>query len=142
MSIHIKNYQSRTGMTLKNAYLSVSQLTYYPRTKMLTFLADIYAEDRATVAPAEMNVISGQFTINDEDEDVDSVQLIEDAIEDKIEAVKGKTQQECDDHNATATSWLDLWELDYLRYASDESSEDEDDDEEYIEAARILLEGE
>ena len=140
MSIHIKNYQSRTGMTLKNAYLAVSQLTYYPRSKMLTFLADIYAEDKVNITPAEMNVISGQFTIDDED--VNLVQLIEDAIDDKIEAVKGKTQQECDDHNATVTNWSDLWELDYLRYASDESSEDEEDDEEYIEAARILLEGE
>lgn len=139
MSIHIKNYQSRTGMTLKNAYLAVSQLTYYPKSKLLTFLADIYAEDKVNVTPAEMNVISGQFTIDDED--VNLVQLIEDAIDNKIEAVKGKTQQECDDHNVAVTSWLDLWELDYLRYASDESSE-EDDDEEYIEAARILLEGE
>ena len=140
MSIHIKNYQSRTGVTLKHAYLVVSQLTYYPRSKMLTFLADIYAEDKVNVLPTEKNVISGQFTIDDED--INLVQLIEDAIDNKIEVVKGKTQQECDDHNANATSWLDLWELDYLRYASDESSEVEEDDEEYIEAARILLEGE
>jgi len=138
MSIYIKNYQSRTGMTLKNAYLAVSQLTYYPKTKLLTFLADIYAEDRINVIPAEHNVISGNLTV--EDEDVNLVQLIEDAILDKIDAVKGKTQQECDEHNMEATSWSDIWELDYLRYTSDESSEDDED--EYIEAARILLEGE
>lgn len=138
MSIYIKNYQSRTGMTLKNAYLAVSQLTYYPKSKLLTFLADIYTEDKINVIPAEHNVISGKLTVDDED--VNLIQLIEEAINNKIEVVKGKTQQECDEHNMEVTSWSDLWELDYLRYTSDESSEDDED--EYIEAARILLEGE
>lgn len=143
MSIKIRNYKSNSGLTLKNAYLSISQLTYIPKTRQLTFLVDIYADDTSSI-PIEVNVISGSFSVEEssEVEYFDLESCIYSGILHKIEAVQDKTQEECEQHNMSVNNWLDLWEIGYQKFNVNESSEDEEDVDEYLEAARILLEGE
>lgn len=143
MSIKIRNYKSKAGLNLRNAYLSISQLTYIPKTRQLTFLVDVYADDTSDT-PIEVNVISGNFYVDESsDAELDLESCIYSAIFHKIDVVQDKTQEECEQHNMSVNNWLDLWEYDYLRFDINESSEDEDEDiDEYLEAARILLEGE
>lgn len=147
MSIKIRNYKSNSGLTLKKAYLSVSQLTYIPKTSQLTFLVDVYADDTSSI-PIEANVISGNFYVNEVEESsefdyFDLESCIYSGILHKIEAVQDKTQEECEQHNISVNNWLDLWEIEYQKFDISESSEDDEEDiDEYLEAARILLEGE
>ena len=143
MTINIVNYSSKMGVLLKKACLSTSQLVYTPRERRVSFSADVYVDENSSV-PAEANVISGSFVIDptEIEEPIDFERLIEQVILNKIEAVRDKTPQECTDHNSTCESWLDLWDISYQRFILDDGSTEADTDEDYIMAAKILLEGE
>ena len=141
MAIRISKYTSGLGITLREAFIEVTEIFYYPRRGQANFAADIFAEEFADT-PLERNVITGYLDVGKTDEGTSLLERIEEAIQTKIDNIVGKTQEECDEHNQTATCWEDVWEMSYARFISDESSEEEEDEDEYIEAARILLEGE
>lgn len=140
MAIEIKNYRSDLGIVLKSAVLSVTEIYYYPKDRRVNFVADIFANEDS-ITPVEKNPVTGFLYLEPDTDTTDLEDLIETAIRTKIENVTGKTEAECVEHNEFATNWVDFWEISYQRFISDESEEDEDVDE-YLEAARILLEGE
>lgn len=143
MAIKLKDYRLQSGIKLKTAYLGVNQLSYLPRIREVTFSVCVYADE--ITANAIENIISGHFYLDETSEGVpDLEKLIEESILYKINVVKDKTEEECNAHNINVTSWLDLWEYSYKQFNVADSSEDEEDEDvdEYLEAARILLEGE
>lgn len=135
MAIEINNYESKQGITIKHASLSVTSLVYYPKFKRVEFLAGVFAKEEST-SPIEENVISGYLDVEDSS---NLEELIEEAIQTKIDNIVGKSGEECDEHNTQATSWIDLWEPWYAKFISSDSSEEDDDTDDYVEAARILL---
>ncbi|MBQ6628002.1 MAG: hypothetical protein IJH65_04220 [Methanobrevibacter sp.] len=140
MAIKIDNYKLSSGVTLREAYILVTGVNFSTKEGMLAFWANVYTNDDITSAD---NTILEQGTIhgNISGFDYTDQNLIEEAeglIEDKIDAVRGKTQEECDEHNMNlepGATWLDIWDYKYTKYISGEPSEDDD----YIEAGKILL---
>ena len=142
MSIKLNNYQLSSGIRIKNSYLSVNKISYWPKSRYLEFLVNLYA-DNETDYSLETNIISGSFHVDDTSEGLpDLEKFIEDCIIYKIQSVQGKTEEECIEHNVDITDWREIWDYNYTKFNINESSEDEETDEDYIEAARILLEGE
>ena len=140
MSIKVENYKLSPEITLDEVYIIVTGVNYTTKDGMLSFWANVYTEDDIN---SPTNTIVEQGTIHGnvlgfEYTDQNLIEEAEDLIEEKIEEVRGKTQEECDEHNLGLTSnspWLDIWEYRYTKYISGEPSEDSD----YIEAGKILL---
>ena len=132
MAIEIKNYHSQLGLVVKNASLEIVEIILNPKLSRLQFVANVFAD--SSDYPFEAPAVVGELAYGDV---TNLEELIEDSILTKIENVKGKTQQECDEHNKNVTEWIDIWDLSYLRFISSESPDDD-----LIEAAKIMLEGE
>ena len=135
MAIEIKNYVSPLGLVVKDAYLTITELYCLPKSHTLNFSADIFSGPTAQL-PIERNAATGNLVVDDT---LNLEQVAEDAIQFKIDSVVGKTQQECDEHNKSVTDWINVWDLAYLRFISDDTPTE---DENYIQAAKIMLEGE
>lgn len=141
MAIKIKNYKSHLDVIVKEAYMAISNLSYSPRTNKLNFIVDIFASEDSYKnwnSPLEKEVIFGSITV-DESSEIDLVEAAEKAILAKIEAVHNKTFEECEEHNSEIddTVWENVWDIDFQRYESIESSEEDISD--YEIAAKILL---
>lgn len=138
MSIIIKNYHSVLGVTVKSACLVVTDVMYSVHDKKLSFHASVFTDEESYLlggVPLERDAISGEVVL-DEYIDQNLIDVAKEAIETKINLVKGKTPEECEGHMDTDI-WIDIWEYSYNRFVSDES--DTEDDDEYVEAAKILL---
>lgn len=130
MAIEIKNYVSNSGVLVKNARLVVTELKYHPTTQILDFMVDLFSDQSAT--PIQSNIVNGNLVIVDA---TNLEKVVEDAIQFKIDSVVGKTEEECIEHNKSVSSWIDYWDINYLKFISNDTTEDD----EYITAAKIML---
>ena len=140
MAIKVENYKLASGVNLKEVYIIVTDVSYSTKGSIFSFSAsvctgsDIDSEENVII---EQGTISAQF-INFDYGNQNLIEVAEGLIEDKIDLVRGKTPEECVEHNVELpgdASWLDMWDYRFSKYISGEPVEDDD----YSEAGRILL---
>lgn len=145
MAIEIKNFNSNIGIVFPIVYLKIVDITYLPLNRQLSFRAEVFSPSDEGDIALERDSIGATF-YPFEHEETGLISYLEELISSKIDEVKDKTLEECQEHNRmiitpvdsfTEDDWLSIWEYSFKRYASIEDTPSEDDD--YIEAAKILL---
>lgn len=146
MAIEIKNFNSSIGLVFPRAYLRIVEISYLPLNKQLSFRAEVFSSSDENEIPLERDSIAVTFYPFEYDNELSLIDYLEDLLSSKIEEVKDKTLEECQEHNNmiitsvdsfTEDDWLSIWEYSFKRYASIDDIPSEDTD--YIEAAKILL---
>lgn len=144
MAIEIKNFKSNIGVVIPRAYLRLTTVEYQPVIKELFFKASVFPSLESNVKPIEEDV----QLVNLYDFDYDGSDLIdhiESLLQEKMDTIADKTEEECQKHNdvlnpsarCTEDAWLLIWDYNFKRFISTEDEPSLDD--EYIQAAKIFL---
>lgn len=126
MALFLPEFNSNIGLVLPEAYLAPAFINYNTRDKVLTFDLAVWVNKTAFLSdsdPIETNLGFGTLPL-DYDGSQNILSIIDNSILIKIQDVLGKTQADCDAHNAemvlTADSleWLAYWDIRYQRFAN------------------------
>ena len=98
MAIEIKNFNSSIGLVFPRAYLRIVEISYLPLNKQLSFRAEVFSSSESEI-PLERDSIAVTFYPFEYDNELSLIDHLEDLLSSKIEEVKDKTLEECQEHN-------------------------------------------
>jgi len=96
--MEIKNFNSSMGIIFPRAYLKIVEISYLLLNKQLSFRAEVFSSPNGEEIAIEGDSISATFYPFEYSEN-EVVPYLENLISSKIEEVKDKTLEECQEHN-------------------------------------------
>ena len=123
MGLIIDNYMASCGLAVNSAYLTVDNFYCDILHNSFTFSFSVFVNKEEYLKrsnPLDAAVISGYLDFPGFN-DINLVQIAEDALLTKLQNIRGKTPAECQIHNKdvdlnSQNAWINLWDIELLPF--------------------------